>query len=324
MVVNNKFWRLEPVHGTDPASIFDSPALTAPTDFTRKLKRLDGIVVGAWDPDTEQGKVHGLGVVREVDEHIAVVDWRQVNFTLRPTGSGATQWRKRPFFRFAALVAERYKLRERFNEAFAERSGPPPAPQAPAQAPVRKNQSSAVAVLAGNDEPIEHLSPEVKSSSPQCNRVAPDGAIFATPDRGMFMGNRTSPPRWLICELHFQRDLQEPRKYTKLFFLDEAVALAAGHRPCNTCRRDRYQAYIAAVSSEIGIGRASDLDASSDSPAITHADGPPSLHCPMEPLSHWIAATTDSSGAGPCICGHQAATSNHLRQNSFRLTRLPF
>ncbi len=99
-----------------------------------------------------------------------------------------------------------------------------------------------------------------KSSGPQCNRVKPTGEIFATPERGLFMGNRTSPPRWLICELHFERDLKEPRKYTKLFFLDEAVALAAGHRPCNTCRREQCQAFVAAVSRNIRIG-AGELDA---------------------------------------------------------------
>lgn len=68
-----------------------------------------------------------------------------------------------------------------------------------------------------------------ESAVPQCNRVAPNGEIFATPARGLFMGNRTSPPRWLVCDLHFKRNLKESRKYTKLFFLDEAVALAAGH-----------------------------------------------------------------------------------------------
>jgi hypothetical protein len=90
--------------------------------------------------------------------------------------------------------------------------------------------------------------------------VAPNGDIFADPARGTFMGNRTSPPRWLICDLHFQRDLKEPRKYTKLFFLDEAVALAAGHRPCNTCRRDRVQAYLAAVNIDLPVQGAADLD----------------------------------------------------------------
>lgn len=94
----------------------------------------------------------------------------------------------------------------------------------------------------------------------ECNRVAPTGDVFADPARGTFMGNRTSPPRWLICDLHFKRDLKEPRKYTKLFFLDEAVALAAGHRPCNTCRRDRLQAYLAALNAEVPVQGTTELD----------------------------------------------------------------
>ncbi len=74
------------------------------------------------------------------------------------------------------------------------------------------------------------------------------------------MGNRTNPPRWLICDLHYKRDLKEPRKYTKLFFLDEAVALAAGHRPCKTCRRAQYLAYLSAAGSDFAINGAGDLD----------------------------------------------------------------
>ena len=75
------------------------------------------------------------------------------------------------------------------------------------------------------------------------------------------MGNRAYGDRWLVCELHFERDLKEPRKYEKLFFLDEAVALAAGHRPCVTCRRHRYQEYLSAVQASVSVGGAGELDA---------------------------------------------------------------
>jgi hypothetical protein len=94
---------------------------------------------------------------------------------------------------------------------------------------------------------------DVEKSAPQCNRVAPDGTVFATTSSGTFMGNRADRVRWLICELDFPRKLKEPTKYTKLFFLDEAVALSAGHRPCRTCRRDRYEAYLAAVQSAFQV-----------------------------------------------------------------------
>ncbi|MCV6978660.1 hypothetical protein H7I53_00240 [Mycolicibacterium pulveris] len=94
------------------------------------------------------------------------------------------------------------------------------------------------------------------------NRVAPTGEIIASRTRGIFMGNRADGSRWLICELDFPRNLKEPRKYEKLFFFDEAVALAAGHRPCFTCRRDRYRDYFAAVQSalERPIEGANELD----------------------------------------------------------------
>ncbi|MBJ7339777.1 MAG: hypothetical protein JHC64_18900 [Mycolicibacterium sp.] len=83
---------------------------------------------------------------------------------------------------------------------------------------------------------------------------------MATTARGTFMGNRAYGNRWLVCELHFERQLKEPRKYPKLFFLDEAVAFAAGHRPCLTCRRHRYQAYMDAVRSEYAVDTAAELD----------------------------------------------------------------
>src|SRR6266567_439698 len=52
--------------------------------------------------------------------------------------------------------------------------------------------------------------------------------------------------RWITCLLEFkgrQRSVMSPGRYTELFFLDEAVALAAGHRPCAECRRERFNAF---------------------------------------------------------------------------------
>jgi len=87
------------------------------------------------------------------------------------------------------------------------------------------------------------------------NRVTPDGHIIATRARGTFMGNRggmmhrldkTLGPRqwagkaWITCRLSFKgrwREVMGPNSYTELFFLDEATAFAAGHRPCYECRR---------------------------------------------------------------------------------------
>ena len=101
---------------------------------------------------------------------------------------------------------------------------------------------------------------------PLQNRVAPTGAVIAAAGRGTFMGNRgilhddtgrivraSRNRAWLICRLDFKgrrRELMRPGTYTELFFLDEAVALAAGHRPCGECRREFYRAYIDAVSAQ--------------------------------------------------------------------------
>lgn len=103
------------------------------------------------------------------------------------------------------------------------------------------------------------------------NRVLPDGSIVAVPARGAWMGNRgclhegheiVRPWRlraWLVCQLSFRgRRVAQwaPRRYTPLFFYDEAVAFAAGHRPCGECRRHAYLAYRNAA----GAATASELD----------------------------------------------------------------
>jgi hypothetical protein len=94
---------------------------------------------------------------------------------------------------------------------------------------------------------------------PRQNRVTPFGDIVATPERGTFLGNRGvlhdadgrirrawQVKRWLVCVLELrgrQRRVMTPGRYTELFFLDEATALAAGHRPCAECRHARFLAF---------------------------------------------------------------------------------
>src|SRR5262245_27957504 len=94
---------------------------------------------------------------------------------------------------------------------------------------------------------------------PLQNRVTPLGELIATCDRGTFMGNRGvlhdaqrrikrpwQLKRWIVCVLEFKgrkRAVMTPGRYTELFFLDEATALAAGHRPCAECRRERFNAF---------------------------------------------------------------------------------
>lgn len=104
------------------------------------------------------------------------------------------------------------------------------------------------------------------------NRVTPFGVIIATVSRGAFMGNRgiihnadtrtLHPTRrwtlkaWLICVCSFKgrrRTVMGERGYTELFFLDEATALAAGHRPCFECRRADAEAFRAAFADGTGL-----------------------------------------------------------------------
>jgi len=91
---------------------------------------------------------------------------------------------------------------------------------------------------------------------PLQNRVTPFGEILAIPERGMFTGNRgiihdpatrSLLPRrwttkaWIVCRCDYmgvRREVMGGRSWTELFFLDEATALAAGHRPCFFCRRE--------------------------------------------------------------------------------------
>jgi hypothetical protein len=116
---------------------------------------------------------------------------------------------------------------------------------------------------------------------PLQNRVTPTGEIIATPERGLFTGNRGiihdpatrtllkkrwSTPAWLTCLCEFRgrrRKVMGGRSWTELFFLDEATAFAAGHRPCFFCRRADAMRFRAAWESGNRVGdlRAPDMDA---------------------------------------------------------------
>ncbi len=110
---------------------------------------------------------------------------------------------------------------------------------------------------------------------PLQNRVTPEGEIVATPHRGLFTGNRGiihdpgtktllnrrwSSPAWLTCVCEFRgrrREVMGGRSWTELFFLDEATAFAAGHRPCFFCRRDDANRFRAAWERGNGVPHAS-------------------------------------------------------------------
>ena len=97
---------------------------------------------------------------------------------------------------------------------------------------------------------------------PLPNRVTPLGEIIAHPARGLVYGNRGclhneagqirrsyATRRWIACRLRFRgwrrHPLLQPGRFTELFFLDEATAFAAGHRPCALCRREDYTRFVA-------------------------------------------------------------------------------
>ena len=111
------------------------------------------------------------------------------------------------------------------------------------------------------------------------NRVDPEGGLIEASARGTLMGNRgclhddsgkivrqSARDAWVTCLLSFKdrrRQIMQPGHYTELFFLDEATALAAGHRPCSECRRGRYVAYLEAWARAFGIEKrptAKDID----------------------------------------------------------------
>ncbi|MGH8915383.1 MAG: hypothetical protein ACRDZM_12810 [Acidimicrobiia bacterium] len=104
---------------------------------------------------------------------------------------------------------------------------------------------------------------------PRRNRVDPWGDLHAVSDRGMFTGNRGClvddseqvvhhhrGPLWITCLTEY-RDwrvpLARPGRWTPIFFLDDAVALAAGHRPCGLCRHEDYLSYRKAVTGSEGL-----------------------------------------------------------------------
>jgi hypothetical protein len=112
---------------------------------------------------------------------------------------------------------------------------------------------------------------------PLQNRVTPLGQIVAVAERGLVYGNRgcihdrdgrivrrQATKRWIACRLQYRdwyrSPVPRPGRYTGLFFLDDATAFAAGHRPCALCRRADYDRVLAVT----GARGADDLDARLD------------------------------------------------------------
>jgi hypothetical protein len=119
---------------------------------------------------------------------------------------------------------------------------------------------------------------------PLQNRIDPFGVIHAVPERGLFTGNRGiihdpatktllkrrwTLKAWIVCVCKFRNVRRDPMGrngpvqgngqagvgWTELFFLDEVTALAAGHRPCFYCRRERAADFVRRFGSAFGIGQ---------------------------------------------------------------------
>jgi hypothetical protein len=112
-------------------------------------------------------------------------------------------------------------------------------------------------------------------AEPARNRVTPMGDIVATPLRGAWTGNRGilhegrevvrfhASDLWITCALRFRDRWSEqwrPHHFTWLYFHDEAVAFAAGHRPCGECRRAEYVTYRDAWADALGVATPSAKD----------------------------------------------------------------
>ena len=144
---------------------------------------------------------------------------------------------------------------------------------------------------------------------PLQNRVTPFGEIVAVPERGTLMGNRGiihdpttrslltkrwSTKAWITCRCDYkgiQRAVMATKSWTELFVLDEATALAAGHRPCFLCRRDAAQAFRVAWAA----GHGGQLPAAPQIDAVLHSERVQGRAKRIHALTHGVAELPDGA-----------------------------
>lgn len=166
--------------------------------------------------------------------------------------------------------------------------------------------------------------------SPLQNRVSPFGEIVATAERGALFGNRGgcvhdantgrivgrpwTNSRWITCLLEYKgwhRDVMQPNRYTELFFVDEATAFAAGHRPCFLCRRSdatRFAEAWAQANIRPGAtvqGNISRLDTQLHTERVDPKSRRQRTHrAPLATLPDGTFVTLDSDSAQPLLVWH--------------------
>jgi hypothetical protein len=168
---------------------------------------------------------------------------------------------------------------------------------------------------------------------PLQNRMTPFGDVVAIPQRGLFTGNRGiihdpatrsllkkrwTTKAWIVCLCDYKGWRRTPmagRSWTELFFLDEATALAAGHRPCFFCRREAAERFRAAWAR----GNATALPKAAAMDVVLHGERlegkAKRLHPmagPAGDLPHgamlWADAVCYLASDGGCFAGRPAAT----------------
>lgn len=145
------------------------------------------------------------------------------------------------------------------------------------------------------------------------NRVTPFGEIVAAPARGTLMGNRgclhdasfnvtkrSARTAWVTCLLEFngrKRSLMSQGQYTELFFLDEATAFAAGHRPCATCQRERFKEFKLLWGGAIGKSDVSpsEIDEALKAQRLASASAAALRRCKLSELPEGVIVTLDAN-----------------------------
>jgi len=159
---------------------------------------------------------------------------------------------------------------------------------------------------------------------PLQNRVNPFGDIIATPERGTMIGNRGvlvddskhlirnyQVRRWICCQLHYKdirRVVMSPNRWTELFFLDEATAFAAGHRPCFECRNPAAKAFQAAwTTAQLGACNADAMDIVLEHDRKNSGGGKKTYVAPAQnlPKGTFFTDTTDKKQAWLVLNGQR-------------------